>query len=103
MMQCKAVPSVATCSGVLSVILFRLVVTMFRSNLSNSSSTRTEPFFAAMWALVLPSLVVVVTRLGCFCRNSRTTSGWSDWAARWICKAMQAGLLLLGNFDFGFS
>jgi hypothetical protein len=32
-----------------------------------------------------PTLVAVVTRLGCFSRKSFTTSGWSDCAARWIC------------------
>ena len=78
-------PSVATWSGVESVILFLLVVTMLLSNFSSSSSTRTLPFLAAMCAEVFPSFVVVVTRVGCFCRNSPTTSGWSDWAARWIC------------------
>ena len=48
-------PSVATWSGVLSVIRFLLVVTMLLSNLSSSSSTRTLPFLAAMWAEVFPS------------------------------------------------
>ena len=32
------------------------------------------------------TFVEAVTRDGCFCRKSFTTSGWSDWAARWICK-----------------
>ena len=32
------------------------------------------------------TLVVVVTNDGCFCKKSFTTSGWSDWAARWIWK-----------------
>ncbi len=32
-----------------------LLVTMFLSNLSSSSSTLTEPFLAAMWAVVFPS------------------------------------------------
>ena len=82
-------PSVATWRGVLSVNLFLLVVTIFLSNFSSSSSTLTLPFLAAMWAEVFPSLVVVVTRVGCFCRNKLTTSGWSDWAARWILGKFQ--------------
>ena len=48
-------PSVATWSGVLSVMRFLEVVTMLLSNLSSSSSTRTLPFLAAMWAEVFPS------------------------------------------------
>ena len=37
-----------------------------------------------MVVFILVTFVVVVTREGCFCRNNFTTSGWSDWAARWI-------------------
>ena len=39
--------------------------------------------FTILYFTVL-TFVVVVTSEGCFCRKSLTTSGWSDWAARWI-------------------
>ena len=47
-----------------------------------------ETFCKYMWSQQWQgiTLVVVVTREGCFCKNSFTTSGWSDWAARWIWK-----------------
>ena len=47
-------PSVAMCSGVESVILFRAWITTDLSNFINSSSTPTEPLAAAMCAHVLP-------------------------------------------------
>ena len=40
-------------------------------------STSTDPFLAARWARVLPSLVVELTRLGRISRNCFTTSVWS--------------------------
>ena len=52
-----ALPSVAMCNGVESVILFLDEITTFLSNFISSSITDTDPLLAAMWAHVLPSYI----------------------------------------------
>lgn len=101
-------PSAAKWSGVDSPVRLREAVTTDKSNFISCWSTATDPCMAAMWAQVFPScwinrnfqdeidfiklqfiqfwltLLADDTRAGWCFKNSRTTSEWFVWAAKWM-------------------
>ena len=66
------------------MVLVMHIIAPTLSTANMAFSTSTEPFLAARWARVLPSLVVEETRLGRFSRKSWTRWVWSFCADRWI-------------------